>query len=220
MNSPAPPGSCRTIPTMPLRSRAALAAALRRALVPGLAALTLACASARPDGGLLHVVPKGLVHVVFTGIAEAPLQELSGREALALHEKVDAELKRTYRDEGHVAWFFHAFDEDDLFFIVARWHAGAVSGGTYEVFTRYEVRRTRRIERALGVADEIAAYERGIGQVRAGMSLAEVEAARGKPEEVVQLGPVGSFDYVYPDLCVRFLEGRAAHLWAPDRCRP
>jgi hypothetical protein len=185
----------------------------------GLLALALACASARHDGQL-HVVPKGLVHVVFTRIAEAPREELSAREAIALREKIEAERARTYRDEGHVAWFFHAFDDDDLVFIVARWQPGEVIGGTYEAIARYEVRRTARIERALGVADEIAEYERGVGRVHAGMSHAEVEAARGKPDAVIQLGPFGAFDYIYPDLCVRFLEGRAAHLWAPDRCRP
>ena len=201
---------------MPLRSRAAL----RPAVASALAVLALACATAHPAVGHLHVVPKGLVHVVFRGIAEAPLVELSGREAIALQKKIAEELRRTYGDEGHVAWFFHAFDEDDLIFIVARWRDGEVLGGTYEVFTRYQVRRTRRIEQALGVADEIAAYERGVGPVRAGMSQAEVEAAHGKPDAVIQLGPFGAFDYVYPDLCVRFLEGRAAHLWAPERCRP
>jgi hypothetical protein len=166
-----------------------------------------------------HVVPKGLVHVVFTGVDAAPLEELSGREAIALHDKVTAEHARTAREEGHVAWFFHAFDADQLIFFVARWEPGDVIGGTYHVLTRYEVRRTRKSERALGVADEIAEYERGIGPVHAGMSLQEVEATRGRPELVYPLGPFGAFDYVYPDVCVRFLEGRAAHVWPPDRCQ-
>lgn len=181
--------------------------------------LACACASARPDERL-HEVPKGLVHVIFTGIAEAPLEPLSGREAVALQTRVQAELERTVREEGHVAWFFHAFDHDDLFFILARWNSGERVGGTYEVFARYEVPRSRRTERMLGVAEEIAEYERGIGKVRAGMSLAEVEAVRGPPDDLVQLGPVGAFDLLYPDLCIRFLEGRAAHLWSPERCQP
>lgn len=189
------------------------------ALAAALAAADLGCASARPDT-TFHEVPKGLVHVVFTGIAEAPLEELSGREAVALRDKVTAEHARTYLQEGHVAWFFHAFDEDQLIFFVARWDPADIIGGTYHVLARYDVRRTRRTERALGVADEIAEYERGIGRVRAGMSLQEIEAILGKPGQVIQLGPVGAFDYLYPDLCVRFLEGRAAHLWPPDRCKP
>lgn len=179
-------------------------------------ALLLGCAH-RPDT-TFHVVPKGLVHVVFTGVDEAPLEELTGKQAVALHDKVRAEHARTATEDGHVAWFFHAFDRDQLIFFVARWDPADVVGGTYHVLTRYEVRRTRKLERALDVADEIAEYERGIGTVHAGMSLQEVENQRGRPETVVPLGPFGAFDYVYPDLCVRFLEGRAAHVWPPDRC--
>jgi hypothetical protein len=177
----------------------------------------LGCAHAGPDT-TFHEVPKGLVHVVFTGVDEAPLEELSAREAIALHAKVKAERARTAQQEGHVAWFFHAFDADQLIFFVARWEPGEPLGGTYHVLTRYEVRRTRKVEKALDVADEIAEYERGIGPVHAGMSQQEVEAQRGRPETVIELGPVGAFDYVYPDVCVRFLEGRAAHVWAPERC--
>ncbi|WP_434421567.1 hypothetical protein [Nannocystis pusilla] len=183
-----------------------------------LALLAGACAT-NPDGGRLHEIPKGLVHVVFTGIDTAPREDLSWREALRLQERAREELQRTARDEGHVAWFFHAFDEDDLIFILARWQPGQL-GGTYEVTARYSVPRTRRGERMLGVADEIAEYERGVGKIHAGMSLAEVEAVRGKPDQLVELGPFGAFDIIYPDLCVRFLKGRAAHLWSPERCQP
>ncbi|MDC0722384.1 hypothetical protein [Nannocystis bainbridge] len=183
-----------------------------------LALLAGACAT-QPDRGRWREIPKGLVHVVFTGIDAAPSESIGWREAVDLQNKAREELQRTVREEGHVAWFFHAFDDDDLVFILARWHAGGL-GGTYEVFTRYLVPRGRRGERMLGVADEIAEYERGVGKVRAGMSLADVETVRGKPDKLVELGPFGAFDVVYPDLCVRFLEGRAAHLWSPERCQP
>lgn len=166
----------------------------------------------------LLVVPKGLVHVTFTGLDEAPLEHISGREAIALHAKVKSEAARTAREDGHVAWFFHAFDSEELIFFVARYEQGPTTG-TYHVLTRYEVRRTARVERALGVADEIAEYERGVGPVHAGMSMQEVEAARGKPDKVVPLGPWGAYDYVYPDVCVRILEGRAAHVWPAERCK-
>ncbi|MBZ5714027.1 hypothetical protein [Nannocystis pusilla] len=45
-------------------------------------------------------------------------------------------------------------------------------------------------------------------------------SARGEPEQLVELGPVGAFDLIDPDPCVRLLDGRAAHLWSPERCRP
>lgn len=187
-------------------------------------ALALALALAGPgcahEHGAFREVPKGLVHVVFKDIAGSPLQELSGREAIALRDLIAAERERTYLQEGHVAWFFHGFDDEHLIFLVAHWHPAEVVGGAYHVLSRYEVPRSRRLERALDVADLIADYEKGAGKVRAGMSQQEVEARRGKPETVIQLGPFGAFDYIYDDLCVRFLEGRAAHLWKPEQCRP
>lgn len=193
-------------------------------LKPALAALALAlfvhaAAACASTDGRLHVVPKGLARVTFVGFDAAPVESLSGREAVALQMKTREEFTRTARDEGHVAWFFHAFDDDRLVFVLASWRSHERLGGTYEVFARYDVPRSRRTERMLGVADEIAEYERGVGKLRAGMSLSEVEAVRGAPDEVIRLGPPGAFDVLYPDLCVRFLEGRAAHLWPPERCR-
>ncbi|MDC0673644.1 hypothetical protein [Nannocystis radixulma] len=184
------------------------------------AALAFALCACASGSGRMHEIPKGLVHVTFRGFESAPRETLSGREAIDLQNKAREEMQRTIRDDGHVAWFFHGFDDDDLVFILARWDPGERIGGTYEVFARYHVSRGRRLERLLGVADEIAEYEKGVGKVRAGMSLADVEALRGKPERLVELGPVGAFDLIYPDLCVRFLEGRAAHLWSPERCQP
>jgi hypothetical protein len=67
---------------------------------------------------------------------------------------------------------------------------------------------------------EIREYETGQAGVRAGMSPAEVEAIKGKPTEVNELGPFGAFDWRYADVCVRFLENRVAFTRELRACGP
>ena len=186
-----------------------------------LACLVLACATATPPDESIaderHVIPQGLVHVGFRDLDTAPLERIPLREALRLRDVVEHERLITSRDPNHRAWFFHAFDRRTLEFFVARWQP-LRQGGTYTAERRILVRRSDHAARALAVDDTIAGYEQGRGDLRAGMSAADVERRRGLPQQVIQLGPVGAFDHVYPDLCVRFLSGRVAHLWPRAAC--
>jgi hypothetical protein len=180
--------------------------------------LLLACRPAAdstpPDR---HVIPLGLVHVALRGIDEAPAERLSLDAAADLYNVTETEYEATYRNPGHRRWFFHAFDRDTLVFLVALWQPREL-GGTYTVVRRIVVRRTRRAALVLDVARRIAEYEHGTGDLRAGMTPEEVERRRGPPERVEELGPVGSFDYIYSDLCARFLSGKVAHLWPRESC--
>jgi hypothetical protein len=179
----------------------------------------LACrpaGDAAPPNGR-HVVPHGLVHVSFRGIDAVAAEVLPLHEAVTLRAAVLTAYETTHRDPDHRAWFFHAFDRSTLVFFVARWQPLA-HGGIYTAERRIVVRRDARTESALEVADIIAQYEHGSGNLRAGMTPEEVERRRGKPPQVQQLGPVGSFDYLYPDLCARFLDNRVAHLWPRTSC--
>lgn len=171
--------------------------------------------AAPPDGR--HIVPQGLVHVSFRGIDAVAAEVLSLHEALDLRAAVLTALETTRRDPGHRAWFFHAFDRSTLVFFVARWQP-LTQGGIYTAERRIVVRRDARTESALEVAGVIAEYEQGAGNLRAGMTREEVERRRGPPPQVQELGPVGSFDYLYPDLCARFLNNRVAHLWPRTAC--
>ncbi|MBL9104602.1 MAG: hypothetical protein JNL82_26895 [Myxococcales bacterium] len=194
--------------------------AARAAAALGLAVLLDACdpADTRPPDSGRHVVPLGLVHASFRGLDTAPGERLSLSEALT----VRAAARDHEAEHSHLLWFFHAFDRRTLVFIVARWQPLQPDGHgrLYTAERRIEVRRDRRSVRALDVASTIAEYERGRGDLRAGMTPAAVERRRGPPDQVHQLGPFGSFDYVYPDLCARFLAGRVAHLWPRDSCHP
>jgi len=166
-----------------------------------------------------HVIPQGLVHVAFTGEDSAPRERLALRDALVVRDATELAYRTTHRDSGHRKWFFHAFDRRFLEFQVARWQPRDL-GGTYVVERRIFVRRDRRATAALAVADRISEYEHGTGDLRAGMTPEEVTRRRGPPEHVQQLGPFGSFDFIYTDLCVRFLDGHAAHLWPRASCIP
>ncbi len=166
-----------------------------------------------------HVIPQGLVHVAFAGEDTAPRERLTLRDALAVRDAIELSYRTTYQDRDHRKWFFHAFDRRFLEFQVARWLPREL-GSLYIVERRIFVRRDRRSVAALDVADRIAEYEQGAGDLRAGMTPEEVTRRRGPPEHVQQLGPFGSFDFVYADRCIRFLDGRAAHLWPRASCVP
>jgi hypothetical protein len=165
-----------------------------------------------------HVIPNGLVHVVLVGFDEAPAIELEAADARARQDDLERRLKDTYRDPNHERWFFHAFDAREMEFVIAKWEPHAPVGGRYVAVQRIRVARSPDAERALLVADVIKQYEQGEGGVRAGMTPEEVRAAKGAPNQEQQLGPFGAFDWIYPDQCVRFLQGRVAHVWEASRC--
>ncbi|MEZ4453697.1 MAG: hypothetical protein R3B09_29855 [Nannocystaceae bacterium] len=201
----------------------------RRALVL-LAALLLACPRGQVDGstepgaattaepGPRTIVPKGLVHVRFDGVDEAPQRPLSWQEAARQREGIDAARVGAATVAGHRRWFFHAFDRATLVFFIARWEPQEPSGGVYHAESVILVQRSKEAERALEVDEALREYETGRAGLRAGMRPEEVEAQHGAPTSVQELGPFGSFDYLYADVCVRFLDGRVAHLWAPQQC--
>jgi hypothetical protein len=168
-----------------------------------------------PRGGAKrHSIPRGLVGVAFSERTVRPPQDLSLPEAVTIKERLDEARRRAPADDGHEAWFFDAFDSGHLFFYVARHQKNPVAGrrpwATYDITQRYRVQRSREAESALGVDRTIAEYEVGTDGIRAGMTQQEVEQIAGSPGRVEQLGPFGSFDYVYPRWTVRFLESKVA----------
>jgi hypothetical protein len=77
-----------------------------------------------------RVMPNGVVHVLLVGFDAAPAVDLDADAALAKQGAVDAKYEPTYRDAGHEQWFFHAFDERTLFFVMARWEPDGRRGGS------------------------------------------------------------------------------------------
>ena len=173
-----------------------------------------------PSSSTLQVIPLGIIHVTLAGVDAAPLTDVSARQAVEIRTRADASYRATYTEPGHRRWFFHAFDAAHLVFVVARYEPKPVRGGTYIAEQRYRVARSAGADVELGVADIVRQYEVGEQGVRAGMSPAEVEAVLGAQHETRELGPIGSFDYLYSTVCVRFLSFKAADIMPRASCRP
>jgi hypothetical protein len=167
------------------------------------------------EAGPRHVIPNGLVHVALVGFDDAPTVTLDVEAAAARYAEVERRLTTTYLDPGHERWFFHQFDRREMVFVIARYEPGDRIGGRYVATQRIVVARSPAAARALKVDAAMAEYETGQGGVHAGMTPAEVEAVRGKPMSVQQLGPFGAFDWTYADVTVRFLQDRVSNLFPP-----
>ncbi|MCA9637999.1 MAG: hypothetical protein KC420_18350 [Myxococcales bacterium] len=166
--------------------------------------------------GARQVIPQGLVHVGFVDVDAAPAKTFPWRDAAALRDEINR--GQVGGEAGHLRWFFHAFDRRHMWFFIGRYEPREPVGGVYRAERQVIVRRSRAAELGLGVAATIAGYERGQVGLRAGMSPEEVEARHGAPQQVIQLGPFGAFDYIYADICVRFLENQASHILARELC--
>ncbi len=163
-----------------------------------------------------HVIPQGLVGVLFLDSESTKITDISYSAALKIKKKVEKDgLNPNGSNTGR--WFFREFDQHYLVFFVARYQPNPVKGkrpwGTYITEDVYRVKRSARAETALGVHEIVEQYEKGKHGIKAGMSREEVEKILGKPIEINELGPVGSFDLIYKDVKIRFLDFKAAHIW-------
>lgn len=162
-------------------------------------------AAAVPDGK--QVVPQALIGVEFKGIDTAEVTSKTLAQAAALKDKVEAEHKEHHTEEGHRAWFFHAFTKHHLYFFVARYHIECENMlGCLEYIVEEMVRvpRTEAALEKLGVKEEVDLYEVGVRGVKGGMTRNEVTAVLGEPESEVPLQLFGSFRLHYPGLDVTF----------------
>jgi hypothetical protein len=158
-----------------------------------------------------RLIPKGLVGVRFSEPQGIEEQEVSFGDALTLAAKT----KEPDR------WFFDAFDGDYLHFFSAHYEPNPTTGvrpwGTYTLKRRHRVRRSPESEAALHVDSTVALHEVGTCGIKGGMRKADVERLLGAPPTVQQLGPMGSFDYAYPGLTVRFLNFGVASVWLTSK---
>lgn len=154
-----------------------------------------------------QIVPQALIGVEFKGIDTAGVTSKTLAQAAALKDKVDEEHKEHYTEEGHRAWFFHAFNKHHLYFFVARYHIECENMlGCLEYIVEEMVRvpRSEAALEKLGVKDEVDLYEVGVHGVKGGMTRDEVTAVLGEPESEMPLQLFGSFRMHYPGLDVTF----------------
>ncbi|MBU0671682.1 MAG: hypothetical protein KJ732_01495 [Candidatus Margulisbacteria bacterium] len=153
-----------------------------------------------------HIIPQGLDGVRFTGIAGKDILDLS-------YDEVRKAREAAAKDD-QLNWFFEEFDADYLIFFSARFEPNPQKHkrpwGTYVTEKVYRVKRSKEVDKGLGVSEIVHLYEVGKHGIKGGMTEAEVKKILGEPESVDVLGPLGSFDYNYNDVRVRFLDGQVA----------
>jgi hypothetical protein len=112
-------------------------------------------------------------------------------------------------------WIFRGFEAESLFFAVASFEPnqqGREPWGTYWIEAQYRIAREPRTAMMLGVAQQVDFYEVGLHGIRGDMNQNQVQRVLGQPQELVPFKSSGSFDLVYPEFRVRFLQHRAASL--------
>jgi hypothetical protein len=178
-----------------------------------------ACAPIPPGPFDRHVVPNGLIEVRLEDFDVVSYLDVDLHTAVQTREAVESEFKTSYGHVGHPRWFFHAFDTNNLDFIVARFEPTERDRSRYVAQRRLRVKRTKAAELALGVSEVVAEYEVGTRGLKAGMSPREVGKIAGRAETERALGAPGAYELRYATFCVQYLEGRVAHVWNRDTCR-
>jgi hypothetical protein len=166
-----------------------------------------------------HVVPNPLTQIALEDFDVVSFLDVDLHTAIQTREAVESEFNAAYGQAGHPRWFFHAFDKKNLDFIVARFDPKDPSSPRYVAQRRLRVKRSREAELALGVTEVVREFEVGSHTVRAGMSRRDVSAALGRAAiEQPRGGAKGSYDLLYPALCVRFVDNRVANVMRRDQC--
>jgi hypothetical protein len=118
------------------------------------AATAVGCATTEPPVDR-HIVPPTLTSVTLEDFEGVNGLDVDLHTAVQTREAIESEFSRGYLQQGHMRWFFHAFDGQYLDFVVARYEP--VSGGSsrYVAQTLLRVKRTPDAEVRLGVTDVV-----------------------------------------------------------------
>ncbi len=202
----------------------------------GLVVALSGCASTAPTSKTTidrHVVPNAIVQVSLEDFDVVSFIDIDLHTAVQTREAVESEFNSAYGKTGHPRWFFHAFDQKNLDFVVARFEPKDAKKPRYVAERRLRVKRTAEAERALGVTYVVHEYEVGTRGIKAGMTRREVLRVAGRPEAERSTSPVpvpapapaaspsppkGTFEMRYPAFCVRFVDNKVAHVLRRDQC--
>jgi hypothetical protein len=124
-------------------------------VVLALLLLIAGCSSPPPPR---YVVPNLFAEVSIVDVDRVTGVDVDLHTAVQTREAVESEFEKAYGQKGHPRWFFHAFDRENLDFIVARYEPTA-GRARYVALRRLRVKRTRDAERALGVSDAVHDFE-------------------------------------------------------------
>lgn len=161
-----------------------------------------------------HIIPKGLVGINFSNENEVQIIDIPYQQAKEIKKRIDADFEMNYPKPGHKKWIFNEFDQNSMIFWVANYRPNPTKNlrpwATYIAENIYRVERSNKAEAELNVDKIIQLYETGAHGIKAGMTKEEVIKILGNPKEIRELGPFGSFDFIYDDLEIRFIDNRAA----------
>ena len=124
------------------------------------ASVVSACASAPPPPVDRHVVPPTLTSITLEDFEGVNGLDVDLHTAVQTREAVESEYSRGYGQKGHMRWFFHAFDGQNLDFVVARYEPTKAGDSKYVAQTLLRVKRTPDAEARLGVSDVVHAQEK------------------------------------------------------------
>ena len=124
------------------------------------ASVVSACASAPQPPVDRHVVPPTLTSITLEDFEGVNGLDVDLHTAVQTREAVESEYSRGYGQKGHMRWFFHAFDGQNLDFVVARYEPTKAGDSKYVAQTLLRVKRTPDAEARLGVSDVVHAQEK------------------------------------------------------------
>ena len=162
------------------------------------------------------------VGLTLEGETTAPTVHLSLDAAIARRDELRGDDPPPGIEAGERAWFFRAYDDDDLVFLEGRYHPyddprPTKRVGRYRIDRRVIVPRSERALDALGVRGEVEQREKGVCGVRTGMTAAEVQERYGTPTDVMYMQAAGCVVHHYDQLHVQLCHELVTDVSA-ERC--
>jgi hypothetical protein len=162
------------------------------------------------------------IGLTLDGEASAPTARLSVDKAIARRDELRADDPPVGIQAGERAWFFRAYDDDELVFLEGSYMPYNDSRpqkrvGRYHIDRRVVVPRTDRAVDALGVRLEIEQRGPGICGIRVGMHSADVHARLGDPTSVAYMQAAGCVAEQYGAITVQLCQDAVTHV-SGERC--
>jgi hypothetical protein len=184
---------------------------MRHALV-----LLVACGG---SGSHLTTVPIGLT---LEDEARAPSVRLTLDEARARRDELRRDEPPPGIQAGEHAWFFRAYDDDQLVFLEGSYHPyddprPMKRMGRYRIDRRVIVPRSDRALDVLGIRAEVDMREQGVCGIRIGMTTMEVRERLGDPTQVTYPQAAGCINEDYGAVHVYACQDAVSHVTA-ERC--
>ncbi|MBX3228791.1 MAG: hypothetical protein KIT84_39740 [Labilithrix sp.] len=177
------------------------------------------CAGSVPTAESRHFVPSTLTPIALLDFDVVSFVDVDLHTAVQTREAVESEFGKAYGTPGHPRWFFHAFDRQNLDFIVARYEPNDAHPPRYVAQRRLRVKRTPEAERALGVTDVVRDYEiGGANGVKAGMTRKEALRRLGRVEVEHALPSPRTTKARFATACIVFVDDKIARVWPRDMC--